>query len=212
MKRLSHATSSKQIHFLINSQNLTPSRQWCLTEPLTPNCPTVNVETRQQFNRLVVKTNNVLRNCFTQWNSGRTNNRVYPVEWSVFVGAAGSRLCESDSANSVSDRCNDKLIFQRPDVVYVPDGRKRDEWHQPHDINIYRPDANATAIELYIRDDSNRRDIPDNIMRYFHPTNLGAEFQAGLNIDAIEFARYDVLGTIPGSCKCPNTICPRSMF
>jgi hypothetical protein len=214
MSRLFPATSSKYTPSLSKSHNLTSNRQWCVSSPLTPVCPFVSVQLRQQFNSLVDKANDVLRVAFMKWNTapGKMSNKVYPVEWSSIVTAGSGTLCQSDSANDISDHSNDKLVFQRPTFGFVPGDKKRSEGQEYSGMDEYRPGENATAIELWKRNDFSTRAIPDSIARYFHPSNLGAEYQAGLNIGIIEFARDEIKGSLTGTCSCPNTICPRSMF
>jgi hypothetical protein len=166
---------------------------WCFTDTLLVGCPVTTVSLRQQMNRLVGRTNDVLLNTFTQWNGARTYQKVYPVEWSGFVIAMDAQFCESDSNNVYSDPSNDKLAFQRPNLGVTGDIDRRGE-------GIFRRGDNVTAVEEWRRDTS--VDIPDAVARNFHPNLLGASIQAEANLGVIGNGWEDING-VAGDGACP---------
>ncbi|KAF2116938.1 glycosyl hydrolase family 71-domain-containing protein [Lophiotrema nucula] len=177
---------------------------WCFTpDPVSTLCAKVTVELRQEMNRLVGKTNDVLLSTFAQWNTQYPSTKVHAVEWSGFVMATDGQFCESDSADAVDDPSNDKLAFIRPNLnVYVPPTKGRLARHVLYDSGDASLNS-TTEIEalLALRDTPGW--LPDSISRNFHPNQLGASIQAELTVGVIAQAREDFLDPGIDISTCP---------
>jgi hypothetical protein len=179
-------------------------QEWCfLGKPCTH--PTVDM--RQSFNRLVQKANDVIVGALSKHNDGRTANRAYPVNWGEFVAQADGQFCEADSAGNYGDVSNYKLAFIRPSIdIYVPPERReagREMIHSRSNVTTV-PEWERFTIDDAISSPTLRNFHPkwkregpsltDDILKNFHPNNLGTGYQASMAINTIARAWEEING------------------
>ncbi|KAF2488266.1 SGNH hydrolase [Lophium mytilinum] len=168
------------------------SQEWCFLNPTVSGCQKVTVELRQEFNRLVGKTNDRIVDTITQWNGQKNFKKAYPAHWGGIAMGMGGQFCNPDSADLVTDHSNDGLAFIRPSINQNFDipGEKRD-----FDLD------NETIGYGWKRDGGI---IPDAILQNFHPTDLGAWIQASTALDMVaqHWADFNNMGGPDDSEAC----------
>ncbi|KAF2865137.1 SGNH hydrolase-type esterase domain-containing protein [Massariosphaeria phaeospora] len=157
------------------------SQSWCLVEPRDGYCSHVTVGLRTEFNRLVAKASQIIKDVVQQW-SGR---KAYAADWNEHVMSSNGQLCEAGSGDRIDDESNRGLAFIRQNIgqhYYVP-GEKRE----------------IEALEA--------RDLlglPDTIMQNFHPNEVGVLMQVTAVLEHVlpQKAKIDGTGNShKGACK-----------
>jgi hypothetical protein len=122
------------------------------------------------MNRLVAKTNDRITEVVTKFSP-----HAYTANWNGYAIAMGGQFCKSDSAPVFSDVSNHGLAFIRPNIgqhFSIP-GEKRDLGY-------------GWKREVV---------LPDEILRNFHPTQLGTYMQANTALDYVALHKAKADGT-----------------
>ncbi|KAF2106706.1 SGNH hydrolase-type esterase domain-containing protein [Lophiotrema nucula] len=166
-------------------------QQWCFLS----GCQKVDLPLRKRMNELVTKINKKLVDTFDKWNK-KDLEQVYPVNWGYYVKLLDGGFCEPDSDGDPKDPSNAKMAFLRPNISPHGDVDGRD-------VSSL---GNATEqAELMARDTAGI--VPDDVLKFFHPNDLGTSIQAsaalGVIISAIHKRTIRPDTPTPKMCAIP---------